>query len=150
MLNKDIRISKKHGINPTIPLCFWCGKEKNEIALLGKLPGDIEAPRSMWLLGDYEPCCDCKLMRSQGVDLIEVSEYPIVHPQQPSFHGAYPTGRHMILKERAIRSIFSPEVAEQLCEKRIGFIDSETLSTLQAIFEKENEELGGVDRGITY
>ena len=38
----SIKISQKHGVNPTIPICFWCGKEKNEIALLGKLPGDAE------------------------------------------------------------------------------------------------------------
>lgn len=32
-----IEISPKHGLNPTIPVCFWCGKEKNEIALLGRI-----------------------------------------------------------------------------------------------------------------
>lgn len=104
--------------------------------MLGKLPGDVEAPRSMWLIGDYEPCDACKELRKQGVDLIEAADHPIVHPKQPPWHGAYPTGRHMILKERAICSVFSPEVADDLCEKRIGFMDSETLAKLQSIFEE--------------
>lgn len=30
-----IKLSPKYGVNPTIPVCFWCGKEKNEIALMG-------------------------------------------------------------------------------------------------------------------
>ena len=28
---KSIPLSPKHGLNPTIPVCAWCGKEKNEI-----------------------------------------------------------------------------------------------------------------------
>jgi len=44
-----IKLSPKYGINPTIPLCFWCGQEKNEIALMdhigdGRKGEDIEAP----------------------------------------------------------------------------------------------------------
>ena len=33
---KNIKISPKHGLNPLIPKCFFCGKEKNEIAILGR------------------------------------------------------------------------------------------------------------------
>lgn len=42
-----VKISPKYGVNPTIPCCFFCGKPKNEIALLGKIGGrgeDLEAP----------------------------------------------------------------------------------------------------------
>lgn len=34
-----VKISPKYGVNPTIPCCFFCGKPKNEIALLGKIGG---------------------------------------------------------------------------------------------------------------
>ena len=37
-----IKISPKYGVNPTIPVCFWCGKQKNEIALMGHMKDDIE------------------------------------------------------------------------------------------------------------
>lgn len=42
----SIKLSPKHGVNPTIPVCFFCGKPKNEIALMGRMGGkeDIEAP----------------------------------------------------------------------------------------------------------
>lgn len=89
------------------------------------------------MIGDYEPCDACKELRKQGIDLIEATEYPVAHEQQPPYHGAYPTGRHMILSEHAIRSIFSPEVADNLCKVRMGFIDSETLAKLQSMIEKE-------------
>lgn len=35
--NGSIELSPKYGVNPTIPVCFWCGKEKNEIALMGRV-----------------------------------------------------------------------------------------------------------------
>ena len=40
-MSKSIRLSPAHGVNPTIPICFWCGNEKNEIALMGKLPSAV-------------------------------------------------------------------------------------------------------------
>ncbi len=105
--------------------------------MLGKLPGDAEAPRSTWLIGDYEPCDACKELRKQGIDLIEATDHPIAHPKQPAWYGAYPTGRHMILKENAIRAIFAPEVADDLCKQRIGFMDQEPFTNLQNLIEKE-------------
>lgn len=101
--------------------------------MLGKLPGDAEAPRSTWLVGDYEPCDACKELCKRGIDLIEATDHPTAHPKQPPYHGAYPTGRHMILSEHGIRAIFSPEVADDLCKRKVGFIDGEMLTKLQEI-----------------
>lgn len=53
-MSKGIRVSEKHGVNPSITICPICGKETG-IALLGKLKGDKEAPRK--IIGD--PCDDC-------------------------------------------------------------------------------------------
>lgn len=53
-MSKGIRISEKHGVNPSITICPICDKETG-IALLGKLKGDKEAP--MRMLSD--PCDDC-------------------------------------------------------------------------------------------
>lgn len=72
---KSIPLSPKHGVNPCIPICFFCGKEKNEIALLGKLKNDAEASRSA--LFDYEPCDKCKELMSQGITMIGVTSQPI-------------------------------------------------------------------------
>lgn len=53
-MSKSIRLSEKHGVNPSITICPICGKETG-IALLGKLKGDKEAPRK--IIGDI--CDDC-------------------------------------------------------------------------------------------
>lgn len=88
-----IPISEKHGVNPCIPICFWCGKEKNEIALLGKLKGDVEAP--MHAVINYEPCDDCKAIMDQGVTFAESED------------GKTPTGRFFILKKESARTFIS-------------------------------------------
>ena len=53
-MSKGIRVSEKHGVNPSITICPICGKDTG-IALLGKLKGDEEAPRK--IIGDL--CDDC-------------------------------------------------------------------------------------------
>lgn len=105
----SIKISPKHGVNPTIPLCFFCGKQKNEIALMGKMKGDIEAPKNLVL--DYEPCEHCKEEWSKGVALIELSQVP---PQKGMPHvrvvegvPMYPTSRVLVITESAARGIFN-------------------------------------------
>jgi len=53
----SIRLSKKYGVNPTIPVCFLCGEAKNEVVLLGAAHKG-EAPMHMLL--DQVPCEKCK------------------------------------------------------------------------------------------
>lgn len=53
-MSKNIILSEKHEVNPSITVCPICGKEIG-IALLGKLKGDKEAPRK--IIGDL--CDDC-------------------------------------------------------------------------------------------
>ena len=57
-MSKSIKISPKHGLNPSISTCFWCGKDKNEIILAGRIKDDAEMP--MHAVFDYEPCVECK------------------------------------------------------------------------------------------
>lgn len=104
-----LRLHSKHGLNPTIPTCFWCGKDKNEIALLGaKYPG--EAP--MHMVVDYQPCEDCQAKMAQGVTLIEASPRP--RGNQPAIQkGAYPTGRWWVITHEAARRIFDVTVQDK-------------------------------------
>ena len=101
-MSNSIKLSPKHGVNPTIPVCFFCGEDKNEIALLGHIGDlrkheDIEAPMRMVL--DYEPCDHCKEMFSQGVLVIEVTRTPLPDNRPPIAKGAYPTGRHVVVRK---------------------------------------------------
>lgn len=102
-----IRLSEKHGLNPTIPICPFCGKEKNEIALLGKLPDDTKAP--MYAIIDHEPCDECKNAMSKGVTLIEVQDKPKVKNQSPINKNHYMTSRWLVITNEAGKRIFDTD-----------------------------------------
>lgn len=139
-MTKGIRVSKKWGVNPTIPVCFWCGEEKDEIALLGKLKGDIEAPHRMWIPGDYEPCDSCKSKFEKGIVLIEADTKPIINENQPPYYGAYPTGHYMVIKEEAFKKIFNEDIYEQASKNKMCFIDKETAEQLMKLNTNANEK----------
>ena len=75
-MSKGIELSPKHGLNPTVLVCFFCGEDKNELALLGRVRSkknsDVEAPRRAVL--NTEPCDKCKAHMAQGVILISVRD----------------------------------------------------------------------------
>lgn len=67
-----ITLSKKHGVNPTILVCPICYAETNGLALMGRLPGDAEAPRYSL---DREYCKNCKdVLATGGIIMIEVED----------------------------------------------------------------------------
>jgi len=67
----SIRLHRKHGLAPTIPICFFCGKEKNEVALLGAAwKGEEEPPMNMCI--DHNPCDECAEYMKQGIILVSV------------------------------------------------------------------------------
>ena len=98
---KSIKLSKKHGVNPTIPICFWCGEEKNEVVLLGELKDDAEASKNM--IVDYEPCDACKELFSKGIQIIGVVDQPVVDGMFPIIVNddveLYPTGSMLLVSE---------------------------------------------------
>lgn len=117
----------KHGVNPTIPVCFWCGEDKNEIALLG-LNGGKEAKHRTVL--DYTPCEKCQQDMAKGIAMLEMSRTPIQSDQPPVAPGAYPTGRWCVMKPEAVLRIFDPVAAQQLLNAGKGFMDRETADAL--------------------
>ena len=135
-MSKSIRISKKHGVNPTIPICFWCGKEKNEIALLGKLPNDIEAPRKIWIPGDYEPCDSCKTYWSKGIRIVEAYEQPFLYEKQSPYYGVYPSENLIVLKDEALEQVFSNIDYNKVRELGMCFIDHEAFKKLISLRDK--------------
>ena len=60
----SVRISPKHGLNPSIVICPICKKETS-IALFGRLKGDIEAPIQV----EGELCDECK---KKYITIVEV------------------------------------------------------------------------------
>lgn len=63
-----IRLHPEFGLNPTVPTCFYCGKEKGGIAFLGASYKG-EAPMHMCL--DLEPCKECQEKFKDRTVLVE-------------------------------------------------------------------------------
>lgn len=108
-MGKDIRLSPKYGLNPTIPICFWCGEEKNEIALLGHIGDnrkreDFEAPRNAVI--DYEPCEECQKAMALGFTVMEATRTPNEVTSWEMQSGVYPTGRWSVIKHEAAARVF--------------------------------------------
>lgn len=128
-MSKSIPISPKHGVNPCIPICFFCGQEKNEIALLGKIKGDKEAPKNVVL--DYEPCENCKKSMSAGITLIGVETHPL-QPNQPEIQkGLYPTGSWCVVSDDFIKRNIQPEeMCNTVLQKRRCFMENEMIEII--------------------
>lgn len=104
-----LQLSPKYGVNPTIPVCFWCGEDRNEIAMLGRMGDgrkheDFEAPMRMVL--DYEPCEHCKAMMDSGFTVMEATTSPNERTNVEIQNGVFPTGRYMVLRQEAASRIF--------------------------------------------
>lgn len=110
----SIPLSPKHGLNPTIPVCAWCGEQKNEIALMGRIKTEVrgEDPQApMYCVLDYEPCDHCKEQWALGVAVLEattVRPTPYRPPIQVQKDGTeiYPTMRFVVIKPEAADQIF--------------------------------------------
>lgn len=100
-MGKSIPISRRHGVNPSMTVCMYCGESKG-IALMGRLKHDQKAPERV--LVDYEPCDKCKADWAKGVPIIEVTSEPTHKGQPPISQGqnVYPTGRYMVMNPEAM------------------------------------------------
>lgn len=118
-MSDGIKISPKHGVNPTIPVCFWCGKDKEEIALMGKIDKeDSEAPRR--LIMNYEPCNGCKVLFSKGIQVIGASDHPIIPTMFPIIDDGtkklYPTGSMFVASENWIQEFLKANKKDDMIE----------------------------------
>lgn len=107
----------KHGLNPTIPLCPFCQKPKNEIILTRKNGGDGQMPLHVIMQGDLEPCDECK---KNGITIIEA---------KADVAGEISvTGKSWLLKEEAFLRIFDTNhaVIKTALSKRVCFMDPTT------------------------
>lgn len=123
-MSKGIKISPKYGLNPTIPVCFWCGKQKNEIALMGRMTDDIEAPKNMVL--DYVPCEECQSHMAMGVAVLEASDHPNTEGQPPMQKGVYPTSRFVVVTTECADRVFNAYAPWS--EGKKVFVDSDVFS----------------------
>lgn len=114
----NIRLSPKHGVNPVVPVCFFCGGPKQEVILTGLLPGDVEAPRGVY---DVEPCDGCKRIMAAGIIVISIDEAKTTDPKNP-----WRTGGWCAVREQAIRRLrLAPALEADILRRRVVFITDE-------------------------
>lgn len=112
------------GVNPTIPLCPYCGKGKNELILTGlageewaKKNGrpDGEMPMYVQLEGDIEPCDECK---KRGIALVEMAA------------DGKPTGNRWLVTREFIERTVAEPLRKRILDKGIAFIAPETVEAI--------------------
>ena len=142
-MEKSIKLSPKHGLNPTIPVCFWCGNDKNEIAIVGRVNRDDDKmPMRSFL--DYEPCESCQAKMKLGVTVIEATTTPNSRTNVPMQPNAYPTGRWSVVTRDFINRLTNNN--PKFAETNILFMDKEPYNDIFAsvpekdITEEENNE----------
>jgi hypothetical protein len=123
-MRNGIKLSPKHGVNPAVPLCFFCNEQKNEVVLPGYMGrGDPEAPRAaVW---DMNPCDKCAGYMKQGVILISINESQTTDPKNP-----YRTGGWCVVKDAAIERMLEEVAAKGILEARFAFVPDEVWDAL--------------------
>jgi len=117
-MSKGIRISERHGVNPSVEQCFVCMKDVG-VVLFGKLKGDAEAPRQVCL--NYEPCDECREYMEQGIILISVDE-----SKSDDMRNPWRTGGWVVVKEDLIERVFQPaDTVVAILESRMAFVSDE-------------------------
>ena len=136
-MNKPIKMSPKHGANPTIPICFWCGENREEVALLVKInKNDDKAPMNCII--DYEPCDKCKAAMKSGICLMGMSKTPLFENQPRLSHG-YPTSQFIVVKPQALDYLIQDETLRaSILKFGKAFIEQALLESLMGNTEKNN------------
>ena len=107
-----LRLHSKYGVNPTIACCYLCGKEKNELALLGAgYKG--EAPKYMII--DYIPCDWCKDNMKQGIVIVQATN------SNPPTR----TGPYIVLRENALPHFLKEPLLSKVLTNRVCYMDKQ-------------------------
>jgi len=124
----SIRLHEKHGVNPLIPTCFFCGEPKNELILAGaamrRLTGfdDGQQATAHKVVIDKSPCDKCAEFMKLGVIVITVDEAK----SNGNFDNPYRTGGWFVISDDGIRRMEMPaEMTEQILKQRVAFIEHE-------------------------
>ncbi len=114
----SIKLSPEYGVNPAVPLCYFCLEEKGEVILAGRMKGDREAPRkAVW---NMEPCDTCKGYMETGIILISVDESKTTDRANP-----YRTGGFCVIKEKVISEMLHEDAAVDILEQRYALVPDE-------------------------
>ena len=115
MKKDNILLSPKYGVNPSMTICFYCG-DVTGIALMGKLKGDVEAPKQCCT--SVEPCDKCKK---------KYKDYCLVLEKETK--ESLPSGRWFAVKK--------DRVVPEYRNYPIVYADTEAFDSMLNFFQKE-------------
>lgn len=120
-----LRLSRKHGVNPSVEQCFYCLKDVG-VVLFGEMKRDAEAPRKVCLGPDSDPCTECLGHMEKGIILISADEDKTTDEQNP-----WRSGGWVVVKEDVVKRLnLSQAHEEQILNKRAAFLTDETWEML--------------------
>ena len=111
----EITLSEKHGVNPSMDMCFYCHEAKG-IILFGKLKDDKEAPKEVY--NSLDPCDKCQ---EKYKDDTLIVEYDMETKE--------PTGRWMAIDKRYIED-------EAVKKSQVALATPPTFDALLKNYEK--------------
>ena len=133
-MGDSIRLSEKHGVNPSVDRCFFCG-ESYAVVMFGKMKNDEQGPSSVCSGG----LCDrCQKVKDDGGIFIIETRSGVENPSEGR------TGRLMALKKDSNLSniIRPPELAERIRETGVAYIEEKAFEALFGDYMKAIEKEG--------
>lgn len=138
----SIKLSSKHGVNPSMDICFYC-QEVKQLLLMGRLPYDKEAPRQVCT--SLEPCDACK-------EKFETEKAVVIVEATQDSKGISPTGRYIGLTEEGARRILNEDFVNDVVSRgRIALIEPSLYNQLgfeEAARQLENDSLEKIQKVI--
>ena len=137
---KQLKLSEKHGLNPSLSVCLFCGEEKG-LVLLGQInKEDDEAPKKG--VYDADPCdkCDARMkdaVAKGAVIVMEMTAYTA--PGDPTKNTFSPTGAYVAVKREALKKNMGKDLPDDA--RLIGVVQEE----FQRMFANLIKKDGGAD-----
>ncbi len=136
----NIYLDDKHGVNPSIAQCFYCGQD-DKLILVGKktkgfngVSDDNQMPQKCGII-DMEPCPECREFMNQGIILISISDDSenemMLANEENRPPNPFRTGKFAVVKDHFIEhTINPPELAKDILLKRFCFVPDKAWSFL--------------------
>lgn len=116
-----ITLHPEFGLNPTIPRCFFCGQDKNEIVLVGAASREQMPPTGVCF--DKRPCDKCAECMKHGVILISARKAATKDDEADP----YRTGGWVVMADEGVRRVFGhlygPGQADRMLVSRVAFVE---------------------------
>jgi hypothetical protein len=100
---RSLRLHPKYGVNPTMPVCFWCGEATGEIAMLG---AGYKGEAPMSLVINYDPCEKCRANMALGFLVVQCGSIANNPPLDKNNPNSRPTGRWCVIKREVAHRLF--------------------------------------------